>query len=157
MGVLDTIEGTTAATHTVTLCLDAALKGQWDQQQGKLEEGAKRDAQFGSLAAEHTTAVVEEMESLRDRMSASEVTFEFDAGRFPWDKRLTLQAKHPPRAGNMLDQAKGYNVETFAPELIRATCVSVTDSTGDRATRIPVKTWTKMFARLNLGQFNELY
>lgn len=157
MDALEAMEGTTAATHTVTLCLDAALKGQHDQAQAKLAEAAKQDLQFGSLAMEHTTKVVEDMDALRDKMAASEVMFEFSAETVPWNKRLALQAEHPPREGNMLDVAKGFNVETFSPELIKRACVAVTGTDGVRKTKIPVKTWTAMFRRLNLKQFNELY
>lgn len=156
MGVLDTIEGTTSATHSVTLCLDAELQGAWDRAQAKLEVAAKEDVERGSMLMEHTTAVVEEMDSLRDRMLASEVTFEFDTSALPWNKRIALQTKHPPREGNLLDMAKGYNWETFLPELIKATCVAATDANGDRVETIPAKTWAKMFGRLNLGQFEEL-
>lgn len=155
MGVLDTMEGTTLATRAVELCLDADVKGRWDLAALGLEEAARLDQERGSMAMEHTVAKIEEMDALRDRMAASTVMFEFRA--LDWQKRLTLQAEHPPREDNILDQARGYNMATFCPELIKKTCIAATGADGERVTRIPAKSWTKMFSRLNLGQFQQLF
>lgn len=155
MGVLDTLGNASQATKSVKLCLDAGLLAECDRLLREMEDAAAQDEKHGSLAREMTTAVIEEYERVRERMAASEVTFEFRA--LDWTKRLALQAEHPPRKGNMVDQVQGYNVETFTPAIIKASCVSVTDAAGDTATKIPVKTWTGLFRKLNLPQIDMLF
>lgn len=139
MSVLDTIANASPARKSVTLCLEGALQAEWDALSNSLNEAAIED-QFRSLGdIPKTTAVVEGMEALRERMAASEVAFEFE--RMPWQDRVDLQSKHPPRDKHLLDLARGYNTNTFMPELVKRSCVSLTGADGDAVTEIPDGTW----------------
>lgn len=155
MGVLDTLKGATKARRSVTLILDPALEAEWRALSERLEEAAVSDLQGGSLARPATTEIVEQMEAIREKVATSEVTFTFE--QLTWTERLALQAEHPPRKDNAIDRARGYNTDTFTEAVIRASCVSVTDATGDEATDIPADTWTALLGTLNFGQMNRLY
>lgn len=146
MGVLDKLAGATTGTREVELILDAALDAQWEHLNRQLDRAAAEDVanvdedgQADSLAMPATTKVIDEMEEIRERVDASRVTFTF--APMDWPARLSLQADHPPREGNLIDQVKGYNVEEFIPALIRATCTKVTDAAGDESTEIPDAHW----------------
>jgi hypothetical protein len=130
VSVLDTIRAATPTRKDVTMCLDGALQAEWDKALADLDEAAQADGNSGSLALPAVTAAVDHLDSLRDRVQASEVTFTFAADSLSWGGYLRLQSEHPPREGNTLDRIRGFNVETFYPALIRKTCVSVSSVTA---------------------------
>jgi hypothetical protein len=142
MGVLDTLDTASRTTRTETIILDADLARQWDELSQRLDQAAKSDTDKGSLALPETTRVVNEMDALRDRVLASQVTFTFQ--QIDWDARVLMQAEHPPRAGNAADRIRGFNLSTFVPATIKACCVKVTDGTGDEATEIPDEKWDRL-------------
>ncbi|HEY1179555.1 MAG TPA: hypothetical protein VGF17_25655 [Phytomonospora sp.] len=165
MGVLDTLANGSPNQHSVTMCVDGALQAEWDATVNAIEDAAAADERAGSLAMEHLTAAVAHLDEIRDKVAASEVTFLFR--QLPWPKRLTLQSEHPPRDGNLVDQVRGFNVETYLPALIKASCVSVTDAAGDTATTIPDPVWQGLLGgvhdngdhvdgSLNFKQVNDL-
>lgn len=165
MGVLDIMAGATVGTKQETLILDAALEERWLELTTKLEKAAASDVDTGSLAMPATTAIVNEMEELREAVEASQVTFHF--APMDWPSRLALQADHPPRDGNTIDRVRRFNVETFIPALIKATCVKTVDHAGDEATEIPDATWDHLLGNpqadppvkptLTLRQVERLY
>jgi hypothetical protein len=139
MSVLDTIKAATPLVRRVTLCLDGALQAEHDALQRDLVEAAFKDKTEDSLAASNTSRVVQQMERVRKRMSASEVAFSFTA--LAWFRRMELQAEHPPRDGSLIDRSEGYNVETYVPALIREACVSVQGADKKVITDIPRDHW----------------
>jgi hypothetical protein len=163
--VLDRLEGASKGHRSVDLILDADLEAEWQDLNNSLDEMLRRDEQAASLAdpLPNTRAAIERMEELRDLVKASKVTFTFEP--LPWTDRLSLQAEHPPREGNLLDRANGYNVVTFIPEVIRRACVSVTDAAGDTATEVPEATWVSLLGpldppaapKLTMVQINRLF
>lgn len=166
MSVLDTLRGATAARKSVTMCVDGALQAEWDSLKDQLDDAAREDTQNGSLALPKTTAIVNQMDELREKVAASEVTFLFE--KMDWSERLALQAAHPPRDNNLPDRIRGFNNATFYPALIKASCVSVAGADGDVATDVPDEVWDALLGTpatddkpavpgsLNLGQVNTL-
>ncbi|MEO5665517.1 MAG: hypothetical protein ABIR39_19805 [Nocardioides sp.] len=146
MGVLDTMATATATVREETLILNAALAARWDELSRQLDQAAKDDASGGakgtSLALPATTKVVNEMDEIRDQVMASQVTFTFE--QMDWPERVQLQAEHPARPGNAADRVRGFNVSTFVPAIIKATCVKVVDAAGDEETEIPDASWDRL-------------
>jgi hypothetical protein len=131
MGVIDTLQAASPARRSVTMCVDGALQAEWDAASDRLGDAAKADQDTGSLALPNLTKLVNELDELRERVAASEVTFLFE--KMPWTEHIALRAQHPPRPDNLLDRIRGFNIDTFYPEVIKASCVSVTDVNGDVA------------------------
>lgn len=149
MSVLDKLDSATTGTRDVEIILNAALEAKWERLSRELDSALTDDSkvvddngQGGSLALPATTRVVDAMEEIRDQVIASKVTFRMEP--MDWRDRLPLQADHPPREGNLVDQARGYNTMTFIPALIRASCVKVIDADGDEATDIPDEKWDNL-------------
>lgn len=169
MSVLERLAAATAARRSETICLDGAAQAEWDATFLTLEAAAIEDekAGAGSLASAtpHTRAVIEQLEEIRERIQASEVTFVFE--QIGWTKRLAIQAQHPPRDGHLADQWRQYNVDTFIPTIIKASCVEVTDA-DSTATEIPGELWNQLLGwvdddgtehkgTLNLQQVDTLF
>lgn len=142
MGVLATLSGATPHRRFVKICVDGAAQAEWDRLLAELDEAVDKDGKVGSLAAENTTAKLEQMEAVRERIAASEVGFEVE--QLDWTSRIALQADHPPRKDNLFDQVRGYNVETYQMAVVRASTVAVEDVNGDRATEVPEETWRSL-------------
>lgn len=165
MGVLDKLDGATTRTEVVDLIMDAALAERWEELSNQLDDAAKSDYDSGSLAMPAATKTVNEMDKIRDQVEASRVYFHFEP--MDWTERLSLQAEHPPRPSAAIDQLRGFNVATFIPALIRATCVKVVDEVGDESTEIPAATWDTLLGnpaaeppvrpKLAAGQVDRLY
>lgn len=174
MSVLDTLANATARTKRVQIVMDAAVRDEWEAATAALDAAVQEDAKHGSLSASKpaTTAAVDNLEALRDRMLASQVTFEFD--RIDWTEHIALQAAHPPIPGNPIHASRGHNIETFTGALIRASCVRVIGTDGDESPEIPESTWQTLLGapgrpargeepavpavpgKLNLGSVNKL-
>jgi len=160
VSVLDTLRAATPLRKSVPICLDGALQAEWDQVLERLDEAGKNDANRGSLAMPETTKLVDQLDEIRAKMAASEVTFTFE--RIPWGRRLALQAEHPPRDGNPADLIRGRNIETYFPALVRASCVSAKDADGDEAV-VPDDLWDTLLGVegtagiLNFKQVNSLF
>jgi hypothetical protein len=155
MNVLDTMKAASAARRQVTLCLDGALLAEHDELQKALVQASFDDGDKKGANRTATLAVADRMDKVRERMAASEVAFTFQ--RLPWAERLTLQADHPPRDGNVRDAMEGANTETYMPALVKASCVSVKGADGDEATDIPNDLWDTLFDQLQIGQFETLF
>ncbi|NUS53431.1 MAG: hypothetical protein HOV66_01000 [Streptomycetaceae bacterium] len=165
MGVLDTLTAGSPNQRSVKMCVDGALQAEWDAALDAMSDAADADENAQSLAFEHTRAAVARLDEIREKVAASQVTFLFR--QLPWPRRLALQSEHPPREGNLVDQVRGFNVETYLPALVRASCVSVTDAAGDTATTIPDTVWQGLLGgvddndqpiegSLNFRQVNDL-
>lgn len=161
MSVLDTIRAATPTRKTVTMCLDGALQAEWDAAVEAVNEAARRDADNGSLAMTESAAAFEALDAISEKFDAAAVTFTFSADRLGWGEYLRLQADHAPREGNVLDRVRGFNMETFYPALIRATCISVASADGEPEP-MPDDAWDLLLGadgkagRLNLKQVNNL-
>jgi hypothetical protein len=160
MSVLDTMKAATAARRQVTLCLDGALQAQHDERQKALVQASFDDHRDNpKLPADKSgpkaLAVADEMDTLRTRMAASEVAFTFE--RLDWKRRLTLQADHPPRDGNVRDAMEGANLERYMPALIRESCVEVKGNDGEPETDIPGEVWDAVLSQLQVGQLETLF
>jgi hypothetical protein len=161
MGVLDKMAATTASRRTVDLIMDEALDAEWRGYQKELAATADRILEGTSLAEPVNKTTVNKMEKIRKQVEASTVTFAFE--KLDWRVRVRIQGEHPARPGNLMDERRGYNIETYTPALIRATCVSVTDAEGDTATEIPDELWDKLLgtddikAQLGFAQVDQLY
>jgi hypothetical protein len=161
VSALDVIRAATATRKAVTMCLDGALQAEWDKALEALDEAGRKDADSGSLALPASKAAIDHLDALRDQVVASEVTFVFAADRLSWSGYLRLQAEHSPREGNVLDKFRGFNVETFYPALIRATCATVSSADSEPET-VPEDVWDVLLGdgdkpgSLNLKQVNNL-
>jgi hypothetical protein len=156
MGVLDTLATATAARTEVEMIIDKDLHAQWEALNTKLADAAAGSDATASLAS--AGQIIDEMEGLRDRVQASQVRFCFEQME-AWTGYLELQADHPPREDKLVDRINGYNVETFPPALIRASCTAVIGSDGDEqpGDAVPDETWDNLFRSFNSRQMNELY
>jgi hypothetical protein len=145
MGVLDKVAGATAPRRTADICLDGALQAEWEIVRAGLD--AALDADQANPEFEDSlpnfTAALDETEDLRARVAASQVTFVFES--IGWIERLKLQAAHPPRQDVVTDLYRGYNQETYLPELVRKSFVSITDADGDTATEMSDEHWVNLF------------
>lgn len=163
MSVLDTLTHATPSRRTIKMCVDSAVDAEWNQLRDQLEEAAAQDQRTGSLAMENTRGIVDQMETMRERVAASEVTFTLE--QLEWTERLKIQALHPPRKDHIVDSVRGYNTDTYIPAIIKASVVSVTGADGDEATDIPDDVWTSLLGdpdqnvkgALNFGQVERLY
>jgi hypothetical protein len=157
MTVLDVMKAATPLVRRVTLCLDGTLQAEYDGLLGALTEAAFKDKTEQSLAADNVAKVVRQIERVRDKMLASEVSFSFKA--LPWFRRMELQSQHPPRDGNLVDRGSGYNVETYIPALIRECCTSVQGADKKVVTEIPDEHWDHLFSPdgLNFKQVDDLF
>lgn len=144
MSALDTIRAATGVSRTVTLILDGALQAEWDTALAAMDDAAENDT--GSLAMPALTAAVDHLDSLRDRVRASEVQFQFTSDGLEWTEYLQMQAAHPPRDDNPLDRIRGFNVETFYPALIRATCLTVA-SAASEPEPMPADAWDRLLGK----------
>lgn len=145
MSVLDTLRAATPQRTTVTVILDGALQAEWDALNDQLPLAAAEDAKRSMADIPATTKIVEALDTIRDRVAASEVTFHLE--RIDWTLRVAMQGAHPPRPGNTLDRLNGYNVETFTPALIRASTTKIVGVDGDAATDIPDDVWDNLLGR----------
>lgn len=171
MSVLDTLARSSRLVRYVEIVVDAGLDARWTRLRNQLEEAAAEDQRSGSLAAENTRRVVDDMEAIRDKVDASRVTFAFE--QLDWTRRLALQAEHPPRKNNILDQSRGFNVETYTRAVIPECCLGViepdddTDDTSDPTpVSVPPATWKNLLGdpedessrpTFNYAQVNQLY
>lgn len=156
MSVLDTLNAASPATRTVRLIVDKALHSRWHELNAELAAAADQDLKEASLAASSARKVIEQMEAIRDQVESSEVDFAFE--QLDWAEYIGLQAEHPPRKDKLVDRFNGYNVATFPPALIRASCASVTGHDGDtrQVEEIPEETWTSLFKSFNARQVEDL-
>jgi hypothetical protein len=155
MSVLDTIQKASRARRSVELVLDAALDEQWLTLKDRLVDAADEDVEKGSLERAATTALVEQMEAIREQVESSRVTFVFE--QVPWETRVNLQVEHPAREGNRLDQLSGYNVEAFTPAIIRRACIGALEGDETEPTPITDEVWADLFTKLSYGQVDRLY
>jgi len=155
MGVLDTLAKASKARREVELILDTALEAEWFRLKEELADAADKDFQGGSLAMPATTAIVNQLEEIREQVEASMVTFTFE--QIGWAERVSLQAEHPPREGNRIDELRACNLETFTPAVIRATCTGVRGHGEDEPTTVPDETWDTLLPDLSYAQIDRLY
>lgn len=137
--VLSALEEATPTSKSVWLCLDGAVQAKWDECLERMDDAKNSDG--GSLAKPELTAAVEEMEGLREQYHASGRFFRFE--RMPWEKKIALQADHPPRDDDIADRIQGVNIVTYYPALIRGSCVEVTDREGNAA-KVPDSLWDRL-------------
>ena len=143
MGVLDTLNASTAGGESVKIITDSKVRAEWVEAVNNLDAAARKDAASASLKGKPaTTAAVEHLESLRDRVAASEVEFFFEP--MVWTEYIALQAMHPPKSGDPLDARRGYNIATFTDALIRASCVRAVGADESVLTDIPAETWDRL-------------
>lgn len=167
MGALDRLAQATKARRDVTLILDVALEAEWQALREKLTEAADSDV-LSAINAEGqvegpsmadampaTSALVERMETIREKVEASQVIFTFES--LSWSDRITLQAAHPPRPGNRLDDLQGANLDTFMPAIIRATCTGVREQEDAEPEPVPPETWEALLPTLAFAQMQRLY
>jgi hypothetical protein len=139
VSAVDTLRAATPTRKTVTMCMDGALQAEWERATEELDEAARNDARSSLADLPATTAVVDRLDEMRDRVQASEVTFLFER-LGPWED-IALRADHPPREGNPVDRIRGFNIETFFPALVRASCVSVTGKDSPEPEAVPDDVW----------------
>jgi hypothetical protein len=167
MGALDRLAQATKARRDVTLILDVALEAEWQALRDKLSEAADADV-MAAINAEGqvegpsmanampaTTALVDRMEALREKVAASQVIFTFES--LSWADRITMQAAHPPRPGNRLDDLQGANLDTFMPAIIKATCIGVREQEDAEPEPVPDETWDTLLPTLAFAQMQRLY
>lgn len=145
MSVLDTLRAASPQRTTVKVILDGALQAEWDALNDALPAAANEDAKRSLADIPATTRIVEQLDAIRDRVAASEVTFHLE--RIDWTDRVAMQADHPPRPGNTMDRYTGYNVATFTPALIRASTTKIVGVDGDAVTDIPDDVWENLLGR----------
>jgi hypothetical protein len=163
VSVLDRIDSATLARRTVEVILNAELEDKWLGLKAKLLDAANSDVQTGSLAQPATTAVVNDMEDIREQVEKSKVFFVFE--QMDWTERIKLQVQHPPRDDNRLDQMYGFNHETYTPAIIRETCAGAHDGDEKNLMEVPEERWAKLLGDpvkgvkplLNYAQVNRLY
>ncbi len=139
MSALDTLRAATPTRKTVTMCMDGALQAEWEQATEELDEAARDDEHRSMADLPAVNAVVDRLDAMRDRVQASEVTFMFER-LGPWED-IALRADHPPREDNAVDRIRGFNIETYFPALIRASCVSVTSKASPEPEAVPDDVW----------------
>lgn len=158
MGVLAKLTAATPQRRTHTLCLNAQLQAEYDRLADSLDTAREKDLREASLESTlpNLTALVEQMETIRDQMQDSLVTFTIE--QVEWTERIALQALHPPRDDQAIDLMRGYNITTFLPALVRASTVQVEDTDGDviAGVDIPDETWESFTRALNYGGMNRL-
>jgi hypothetical protein len=157
MSVLDTIKAASASRSRVKICLDGALRAQHQDLQGQLVAASRKAIESESFTDEGAREIAQKMDQISKQMAASEVTFTFE--RLVWSRRLSLQAEHPPRDDNAGDKALGFNMESFAPALIKECCVEIVDASGSIASGADItgELWAVLFDKLNLGAMDELF
>jgi hypothetical protein len=125
------IDGAQLPRRTVDLCLRGDLQEEFEDLERQLQEENSR-ARTSLADGGRAREIAEAMEALREQMVASTVVFRLQA--LPRGEFRDLVAQHPPRDGNKIDHANGYNVDTFEPVMIR-TCLlepELTDEQWDR-------------------------
>jgi hypothetical protein len=140
VSVLDTLRAASPARRSEKMCVNGALQAEWDKTLAEFDDIDPDTS--GSLAQPAVTEIVDRLDTLREQVAASEVTFTFE--KMPWQERLALQADHPPRDGNVADRIRGFNAETYFPALIAGSCVSVTGVDGDEVTDVPADVWESL-------------
>jgi hypothetical protein len=166
MSVLDTIKAATAARARVKICLDGALRAVHQDLQEQLVAASRKAIESESFSDGGAREIAEKMDQVSKQMAASEVTFTFE--RLVWSRRLALQAEHPPRKttnpdgteqDHPTDKALGFNMDTFAPALIRECCVEVVNASGSIAAGddLTDELWETLFDKLNLAGVDELF
>jgi hypothetical protein len=166
MSVLDTIKAASAARAHAKICLDGALRAEHQELQEQLVAASRKAIESESFSDGGAREIATKMDAVSKAMAASEVTFTFE--RLVWSRRLALQAEHPPRkttnpdgteADHPTDKVLGFNMETFAPALIRECCVEVVDASGSIAAGddLDDDLWATLFDKLNLAAVDELF
>jgi hypothetical protein len=166
MSVLDTIKAATAARAHAKICLDGALRAVHQDLQEQLIAASAAAVASESFSDGGAREIATKMDAVSKQMAASEVTFTFE--RLVWSRRLALQAEHPPRKttnpdgteqDHPTDKALGFNMDTFAPALIRECCVEVVDAAGSIAAGedLTDELWAALFDKLNLAAVDELF
>jgi hypothetical protein len=142
------------AFRDVPICLKRSARSRWDALQAELLEmtnliegtrdaSGKVQATAGRIAAraELATRVRDIEEEIRDN------TVVFRIVGMPFPEYNAILIDHPPRDGNMVDRAVGYNVATFHPALVRV-CIEDPKLTDEQ--------WERLVARLSDGDFDRL-
>lgn len=139
------------AERIVSVCLRGDLYGEVERLDRQLR---LLDVDVDRLVGNpEAVALARRIEELRALMEANTVELVLRAlPRRPHedDKRTdirTLEAMHPPREGNKLDQTNGVNVDEFTEALLKASTVSPELDDAD---------WSTLLARINDGQYEQL-
>jgi hypothetical protein len=138
----------------VPICLKRSARSRWEVAQAELLEmtdlvEGTRDAKGVVQATQGRLAALADLKSrvraLEDEMRDATVTFHLVGMPFPAYNAVLID--HPPREGNMVDRAVGYNVATFYPALVKA-CIASPVLSDEQ--------WEKLVARLTDGDFDRL-
>lgn len=150
----DILDDADFAYRDVPVCLKRSARSRWEEAQAKLLEmvelieatrGAdgKIMATAGRLAAKEDLA--RQVRALEEEIAENTVTFHVVGMPFP--EYNAIMVDHPPREGNLVDRALGYNVATFHPAVVRA---SIRDPQMSDAQ------WAKLIVNLSDGDFDRL-
>lgn len=136
MSVRDLIASAKPQARTVELCLRGDLVAD-------LEDAARRAATAATPEAKQAAA--DDIARMRAEMAASVIVARLEAmPRAAW---LALLAEHPPRDGEAVDQASGFNTATFYEAVVRGSW-SAPDLSADDL--------DALLAAVNDGQWQEL-
>jgi hypothetical protein len=149
------VMGSRPREDEVSVCLDADLDTTLRRLQEELGQAEQVDK--ASFSGGHARAVLDEMERVRKRVADQSITLHMRA--MDWTTSLRLEAEHPPREGNKLDQAAGHNIDSYYPALVQASCFKVThvDGTELDAAELDDGWWSKLFTTVNYAQFDKVF
>lgn len=143
------------AHRDVPICLKRSARSDWETAQADLlalveRVEATRSGPDGKVHA--TQGLLREREKAAERVRdlesvIREHTVTFRVVGMPFADYNAVLVDHPPREGNVVDRALGYNTETFHPALIRQCLVDP---------QVSDEQWAKLVARLSDGDFDRL-
>lgn len=130
----------------IQVCLRGDLLAEYDAAAAALDEAERMARIEASLdSGGPKIAAAERVAAVRERLLAASVTFRLRA--VPRSRWTQLYAEHPPRDGDAIDAATGFNRETFFDAL---TLESVIDPV------MAAEQWQALADRLSSAQYDAL-
>lgn len=137
----------------VQLCLDAALRAEWEALTKRLADEMKRPVQDDRLnQVSGAKDLARQVGEIEDRMAAETVEFTLRGmRRNDWAQKV---AAHPPRKGDTADAQYQINTATFFDDVLAASIVDVTRA-GSPIVFDPASEWSALADEMTNGQYSE--
>lgn len=134
----------------VPLCLDAALRAEWEKAEAELQSPARGVADDRLVSGKSDAA--RRVQEIEQRMTESSVVFRLRAmRRSEWAERI---AANPPRDGEDDDKQRGYSTETFFDDVIARSIVDVTRD-GEPVEFDPEADWSPLADEMTDRQYSD--
>lgn len=144
--------GLTRPTQTIELCTNLGLVAEHERLVDALE-AAKKDPGQADRMVSTVPGIAKEIRDLEAQMREHTVVFTIAA--LPRKEWAELEAAHPKRAGNQLDDTFNVNMDTFVDAVMELSIVSVTSKETGEPVDFTGADWAEESEGLTDGQWSD--